>query len=72
MCCTQTNRSTEPKSQTIAYMMGASAQPWILSCKDCGDDCRGRRNASYSDEDPEGLAKINDVEEPAEEHAENR
>ena len=79
MCWIQTNISTEPKSQTIAYMMG---RPKSLggrtrprkrgersaTSEDRSDDCRGSRNTGDTDEDPEGLAQIDDVEEPAEEH----
>ena len=76
MCWTQTNSSTEPKSQTIAYMMG---KPKSLggrtrprkrgersaTGKDRSNDCRGSRNASDSNQNPKGLSQINDIEEPA-------
>jgi len=80
MCWTQTNSNTEPKSQTIAYMMG---RPKSLggrtrprkrgersaTGKDRGDDGRRSRNTGDADEDPECLAQIDDVEEPAEKDA---
>lgn len=80
MCWTQTNSSTEPKSQTIAYMMGRpksfggrtrprkSGERSATSKDRCND--RGRsRNTGDTDEDPKGLAQIDDVEEPAEKNA---
>lgn len=77
MCWTQTNSSTEPKSQTIAYMMG---RPKSLggrtrprkrgersaTSKDRSNDCGSGGNARDPDEHPESLAQVNDVEEPAE------
>ena len=77
MCWTHTNSSTEPKSQTIAYMMG---RPKSLggrtrprkrgersaTSENCSDDGRGSRNTGDADEHPECLAQIDDVEEPAE------
>src|SRR6056297_1984265 len=83
MCWTQTNKSTEPKSQTIAYMMG---RPRSLggrtrprkrgersaTGKDRGNDGGGGGNTRDPDENPERLAQIDDVEEPAQENAENR
>src|SRR6056297_3112872 len=80
MCWTQTNKSTEPKSQTIAYMMG---RPRSLggrtrprkrgersaTCKDRGNDGGRGGNAGDADQNPECLAQVDDVEEPAEEHA---
>ena len=77
MCWTHTNSSTEPKSQTMAYMMG---RPKSLggrtrprkrgersaTGKDRSDDCGGSCNTGDADEDPECLSQINDVEEPAE------
>lgn len=80
MCWTHTNSSTEPKSQTIAYMMGrpkslgGRTRPRNRGArsatgKNRGDDCGGSRNTGDADEDPECLAQIDDVEEPAEEHA---
>jgi len=80
MCWTQTNSSTEPKSQTIAYMMGRprslggrtrprKSGERSATGKDRGDDCGGSRNTGDADEHPERLAQINDVEEPAEKNA---
>src|SRR6056297_837795 len=82
MCWTQTNRSTEPKSQTIAYMMGRPSSfggrtrprkrgERSATGKDRGDDGGGGRNTSDPDEDPERLTQIDDIEEPAQENAEH-
>jgi len=80
MCWTHTNSSTEPKSQTIAYMMGRPSSfggrtrprkrgERSATGKDRGDDGRGSRNTGDANKDPERLAQINDVEEPAEKDA---
>src|SRR6056297_2228950 len=82
MCWTQTNKSTEPKSQTIAYMMG---RPRSLGGRtrprkrgersatgeDRGNDSGSGGNTGNADENPEGLPQIDDIEEPAEEDAQN-
>ncbi len=76
MCWTQTNSSTEPKSQTIAYMMG---RPKSLGGRtrprkrgersatgeDRSNNRGGSRNTGDAYEHPERLAQIDDVEEPA-------
>jgi len=75
MCWTHTNSSTEPKSQTIAYMMGRprsfggrtrprKSGERSATGKDRCDDCGGSRNTGDADEDPKRLAQIDDVEEP--------
>src|SRR6056297_88234 len=83
MCWTQTKSSTEPKSQTIAYMMG---RPRSLggrtsprkrgersaTGKNRGNDGGGCRNTGDADQDPKRLAQVDDVEEPAQENAEDR
>ena len=80
MCWTHTNSSTEPKSQTIAYMMGRPSSlggrtsprkrgERSATSKDRCYDGGGGGNTGDADEDPECLAQIDDVEEPAEEHA---
>src|SRR6056297_990557 len=83
MCWTQTNKSTEPKSQTIAYMMG---RPRSLggrtrprkrgersaTGKDRGNDGGGGRDTGDADKHPECLAQVDDVKEPAQENAEDR
>ena len=80
MCWTHTNNSTEPKSQTIAYMMGRPSSfggrtrprksgERSATGKDCGDDCGGSCNTGDADEYPKRLTQIDDVEEPAEKDA---
>src|SRR6056297_409091 len=83
MCWTQTNKSTEPKSQTIAYMMGrprslgGRTSPRKRGARSAtgkyrGNDGGGGRNTGDAHEDPERLAQIDDVEEPAEKDPEDR
>src|SRR6056297_2177660 len=83
MCWTQTNKSTEPKSQTIAYMMGrprslgGRTRPkkrgeHSATGKDRGNDGGGGCDTGDADEDPERLAQVDDIEEPAQENAEDR
>ena len=77
MCWTHTNSSTEPKSQTIAYMMGRpkslggrtrprKSGERSATRKDRSYYGRGSRNTGDADEHPECLAQIDDVEKPAE------
>src|SRR6056297_2024433 len=83
MCWTQTNKSTEPKSQTIAYMMGRPRSfggrtsprkrgARSATGKDRGNDGGGGRDTGDADQHPERLAQVDDVEEPTEEDAEDR
>src|SRR6056297_2576631 len=83
MCWTQTNKSTEPKSQTIAYMMGrprslgGRTRPRKRGArsatgKDRGNDGGGSGDTGDAHENPECLAQIDDVEEPAQENAKDR
>ena len=76
MCWTQTNKSTDPKSQTIAYMMGrprslgGRTRPRKRGArsatgKNGRDDGGGGRDTGDADEDPKRLAQIDDIEEPA-------
>lgn len=80
MCWTHTNSSTEPKSQTIAYMMGRPSSfggrtrprkrgERSATGKDRGNDGGGSGYAGDAYEDPECLAQIDDVEEPAQKDA---
>src|SRR6056297_2692778 len=82
MCWTQPKSSTEPKSQTIAYMMG---RPRSLggrtrprkrgersaTGKDCGNDGWGSGDTGDDDQYPECLAQVDDIEEPAQVDAEH-
>src|SRR6056297_2313177 len=83
MCWTQTNKSTEPKSQTIAYMMGrprslgGRTRPGKRGERSATGENRGNNGGSGgdtgdTDKHPECLAQIDDVEEPAQENAEDR
>src|SRR6056297_1755832 len=82
MCWTQTNKSTEPKSQTIAYMMGrprsfgGRTRPRKRGERSATGENRGNNGGSGgdtgdTDKHPECLARIDDVEEPAQEDAEH-
>src|SRR6056297_1978883 len=83
MCWTQTKRSTEPKSQTIAYMMGSPRSfggrtrprkrgARSATGKDRGNNGGGGGDTGDAHEDPKRLAQVDDVEEPAQENAEDR
>ena len=80
MCWTHTNSSTEPKSQTIAYMMGRPSNfggrtrprkrgERSATGKNRSNDSGRGSDTGDADEDPESLAQIDDVEEPAEKNA---
>src|SRR6056297_2021245 len=82
MCWTQTNKSTEPKSQTIAYMMGkprslgGRTRPGKRGERSATGENRGNNGGSGgdtgdADKHPECLAQIDDVEKPAQENAED-
>ena len=76
---TQRNSNTNPKSQTMAYMIGKPmsfgglirprkrrvcvAMP-DLRAPDRGHDGRCRRNACNGNQHPKGLAEIEDAKEP--------
>ncbi len=81
---THKNNNTNPKSQTIAYMIGKPmsfggrirprkrrvcvAMP-DLRAPDGGHDGWRGRDACNGDQHPEGLTEIENAEQPREEHA---